>query len=82
MRFKCSNLKEPKHTDLVSCVGWMSPDDVISIADDHKILKWNLVNAETAEVSELPGDFHPTDMHWFPRGQAGANPAGNTCFMK
>ncbi len=43
MRLKTSNLKDPKHSDLVSCVSWMSPDDVISIADDHKILKWNLV---------------------------------------
>ena len=37
MRFKTSNLKEPKHSELVSCVSWASPDDVISIADDHKV---------------------------------------------
>ena len=37
MRFKTSNLKEPKHTELVSCASWASPDDVISIADDHKV---------------------------------------------
>ena len=47
MRFKTSALKESKHTDLVSCVAWMSPDDVISIGDDKKILKWNLVQSET-----------------------------------
>lgn len=70
MRFKTSNLKEAKHSDLVSCVSWMSPDDVISIADDHKILKWNLVSAETQPFAELPQDFHPTDVHWLPKGQA------------
>ena len=47
MRFKTSALKESKHTELVSCVAWMSTDDVISISDDKKILKWNLVNSET-----------------------------------
>ena len=68
MRFKTSALKEAKHTELVSCVAWMSPDDVISIGDDHKILKWNLVNSETKDLTELPQDFHPTDIHWYPRG--------------
>jgi WD40 repeat protein len=47
MRFKTSALKESKHTELVSCVAWMSTDDVVSISDDKKILKWNLVNSET-----------------------------------
>ena len=70
MRFKTSTLKEPKHTELVSCVSWMGPDDVVSIGDDAKILKWNLVSAETQPVATLPDGFHPTDMHWFPRSQA------------
>lgn len=73
MRFKTSALKEAKHKDLVSCVAWMSPDDVISIADDGKVIKWNLVNSETKDVTDLPNDFHPTDMHWFPRG-SGSGP--------
>ena len=51
MRFKTSNIKEAKHTELVSCVGWASPDDVISIGDDHQILRWNLVSAETVKVA-------------------------------
>ena len=42
MRFKTSNLKEPKHTDLVSCVSWLSPDDVVSAGDDRRLNKWNL----------------------------------------
>ena len=39
MRLKTSTLKEPKHENLVSAVGWVSSDDVISVADDHKVLK-------------------------------------------
>ena len=137
MRFKTSNLKEAKHTDLVSCVGWGSPDDVISAGDDSKIyrlshwsfftrrsfnhsfpipisssiiiriemldhrlyaklwllkalkignnfdyknryslfrininiFRWNLVTTETHLLAELPADFHPTDMQWFPTSQ-------------
>ena len=69
MRFKTSNLKEPKHADLVSCVSWLSPDDVVSAGDDRRLNKWNLVSGETTLVGELPEDFHPTDMHMFPRGQ-------------
>merc|ERR1712051_697397 len=46
----------------------MSTDDVVSISDDKKILKWNLVNSETKDLGELPQDFHPTDIHWYPRG--------------
>ncbi len=76
MRLKTSNLKDAKHGDLVSCVSWMSPDDVVSIADDRKILKWNLVTAETAQMGELPEGSHPTDMSWFPRGQPGAGGGG------
>ena len=87
MRFKTSNLREACHTELVSCVGWASPDDVYSVADDHQILRWNLVSAETQkvfsvmpsrfpysqlQVLELPDDFYPTDMHWIPRGGGGA----------
>ena len=88
MRFKTSNLRESCHTELVSCVGWASPDDVYSVADDHQILRWNLVSAETQKVKfkkntqqdvylmfqvlELPDDFYPTDMHWIPRGGGGA----------
>ena len=87
MRFKTSNLREACHTELVSCVGWASPDDVYSVADDHQILRWNLVSAETQkvfsvmpsrfpnsilQVLELPEDFYPTDMHWIPRGGGGA----------
>ncbi len=78
MRFKTSNLKEPKHADLVSCVSWLSPDDVVSIGDDRKINRWNLVSGETALIAELPEDFHPTDMHTFPRGHGAGGGGGSS----
>ena len=63
--------QEAKHQELVSCVAWISPDEVLSIADDGKILKWNLVNGETKDFADLNNDFHPTDIHWYPRASFG-----------
>ncbi|XP_052215553.1 intraflagellar transport protein 80 homolog isoform X1 [Dreissena polymorpha] len=71
MRLKTSLQKEPKHTELVSCVGWTTPEELYSGADDHLILRWNLVNNETASLVKLPDDVFPTDMHWFPKAATG-----------
>lgn len=70
MRLKTTLLKEAKHTELVSCVGWTSPDEVYSVADDHKILRWNLLTNECAVLSTLPEDICPTDMQWFPKANS------------
>lgn len=72
MRLKTTLQKEPKHTELVSSVGWTTPDEVFSCGDDHHIYKWNLINNETSSVLKLPDDVYPTDMHWFPKGLSGA----------
>lgn len=67
MRLKTSLLKEPKHKELVSCVGWISADELFSCSEDHQILKWNLLTSETSLVAKLPDDFYPVDLHWFPK---------------
>ncbi|XP_077344190.1 intraflagellar transport protein 80 homolog isoform X1 [Lithobates pipiens] len=67
MRLKTSLLKEPKHKELVSCVGWTSADELYSCSDDHQIMKWNLLNGETSLVVKLPDDTYPIDLHWFPK---------------
>uniref|UniRef100_U3JF83 Intraflagellar transport 80 n=1 Tax=Ficedula albicollis TaxID=59894 RepID=U3JF83_FICAL len=71
MRLKTSLLKEPKHKDLVSCVGWTTADELYSCSDDHQIMKWNPVTSETTRVVKLPDDVYPLDLHWFPRGIGG-----------
>ncbi|XP_069692429.1 intraflagellar transport protein 80 homolog isoform X2 [Periplaneta americana] len=76
MRFKTSLLKEPKHSDLVGCVGWNNTEEVYSCGDDHVILKWNLVTKETIKVADLPNELYPTDLHWFPRGQVAGKKQG------
>ncbi|XP_062833582.1 intraflagellar transport protein 80 homolog isoform X2 [Anolis carolinensis] len=71
MRLKISLLKEPKHKELVSCVGWTTADELYSCSDDHQIIKWNLLNGETTQVVKLPDDFYPIDLHWFPKNLGG-----------
>uniref|UniRef100_A0A8C6VHX1 Intraflagellar transport 80 n=1 Tax=Naja naja TaxID=35670 RepID=A0A8C6VHX1_NAJNA len=71
MRLKISLLKEPKHKELVSCVGWTTADELYSCSDDHQIIKWNLLNGETAQVVKLPDDIYPLDLHWFPKSLGG-----------
>ncbi|XP_018019947.1 intraflagellar transport protein 80 homolog [Hyalella azteca] len=78
MRFKISLQDKPRHSDLVSCVGWMTPDELYSCGDDHQLLRWSLLNAETSKVADLPAEVFPLEMHWMPRsaiqgGKAGAD---------
>lgn len=41
--------------------------------DDHKLLKWNLVNSECMVITTFPDDFYPTGMHLFPKVSVGGN---------
>lgn len=67
MRFKTYLGKEPRHSDIVSCVAWHTTDEVLSCSDDHEVLIWHLVTNETTKLLTLPNDLFPTDMHIFPR---------------
>uniref|UniRef100_A0A671U1G4 Intraflagellar transport 80 homolog (Chlamydomonas) n=1 Tax=Sparus aurata TaxID=8175 RepID=A0A671U1G4_SPAAU len=67
MRLKTSLLQEPKHKELVSCVGWTTADELYSCSEDHQILRWNLLTSETNLVVKLPDDIYPIDLHWFPK---------------
>ncbi|XP_060053560.1 intraflagellar transport protein 80 homolog isoform X2 [Erinaceus europaeus] len=67
MRLKISLLKEPKHQELVSCVGWTTAEELYSCSDDHQIVKWNLLTSETTQIVKLPDDIYPIDLHWFPK---------------
>ncbi|XP_066097692.1 intraflagellar transport protein 80 homolog isoform X3 [Saccopteryx bilineata] len=67
MRLKISLLKEPKHQELVSCVGWTTAEELYSCSDDHQIVKWNLLTSETSQIVKLPDDIYPIDLHWCPK---------------
>ncbi|XP_025144829.2 intraflagellar transport protein 80 homolog isoform X2 [Bubalus bubalis] len=67
MRLKISLSKEPKHQELVSCVGWTTAEELYSCSDDHQIVKWNLLTGETSQIVKLPDDIYPIDLHWFPK---------------
>ncbi|XP_048361821.1 intraflagellar transport protein 80 homolog isoform X2 [Sphaerodactylus townsendi] len=71
MRLKTFLLKEPKHKELVSCVGWTTADELYSCSEDHQIMKWNLLTGEAVQVVKLPDDIYPIDLHWFPKSVGG-----------
>lgn len=80
MRLKTSLLKEPKHRELVSCVGWTSADELYSCSDDHQILKWNLLSNDTSVVVKLQDEIYPIDLHWFPKTVSGKKQAAAEIF--
>jgi intraflagellar transport protein 80 len=47
----------------VSCVGWLSTEELISCGDDHQLLLWNVSTHEATKVCDLPKDLYPTDLH-------------------
>ena len=59
MRFKVTLGKKAIHSELVSCVGWTTADELFSCADDHKVLKINLISDESKEVSLWRVDPYP-----------------------
>ncbi|XP_076064271.1 intraflagellar transport protein Oseg5 [Oratosquilla oratoria] len=81
MRFKISLQNKPKHTDFVTCVGWMNADEVVSSGDDHQLLQWNLLNSETTKVSDLPDEVFPIDLHWIPKAGVQKGKVGSEVFL-
>ncbi|CAF0748911.1 unnamed protein product [Adineta ricciae] len=56
-----------RHYGRVDCIGWMSPDDLYSIGEDHIIYKYNGAQNELSKIGELEQDLYALDMHWLPR---------------
>ncbi|XP_077053458.1 intraflagellar transport protein 80 homolog [Siphateles boraxobius] len=80
MRLKTSLLKEPKHRELVSGVGWTSADELYSCSDDHQILRWNLLSNDTSVLVKLQDHIYPIDLHWLPKTLSGKKQAGAEVF--
>ncbi|XP_064614881.1 intraflagellar transport protein 80 homolog [Liolophura sinensis] len=81
MRFETTLQKEPKHSELVSGVGWTSPDELYTAADDFKILKWNLLTSETTTLMKLPPEVFPTSIQWSPKGSGGSKKGTSDVFI-
>ncbi|RXG60139.1 Intraflagellar transport protein 80-like protein [Armadillidium vulgare] len=80
MRFKITLGNRPKHTDVVTGVGWMSPDEVYTCGDDHILYQWNLLSNETNKVAEF-GGLYPTELHWLPKGLTQRNKISADTFL-
>ncbi|KAH7708444.1 WD40 repeat [Aphelenchoides avenae] len=73
MKLKVNVPKAPKHTEPVLGLGWLNSDEVISCADDHQLLKWNMSKAEPTELVAFKGNIFPTSMQFIPRHGRQAN---------
>ncbi|XP_071949361.1 intraflagellar transport protein 80 homolog [Antedon mediterranea] len=71
MRFKTTLAKEPKHSELVSCVAWTTSEQLFSCGDDHQVLKWSQLSDETSVLVKLAEEIYATDIHFFPKSIAG-----------
>uniref|UniRef100_A0A915Q7B6 Intraflagellar transport protein 80 homolog n=1 Tax=Setaria digitata TaxID=48799 RepID=A0A915Q7B6_9BILA len=70
MRLKVTIAREPKHDDSVLAVAWIGSDELVSVGDDHRVLKWNLMTSDVQVLIHLPSSLYPTDMQWFPNSYA------------
>ncbi|RWS22795.1 hypothetical protein B4U80_04886, partial [Leptotrombidium deliense] len=48
-------------------VGWVTPEEVITCGDDHKLIFWNALSNEAIKTIDLPQTLFPTDLHCFPK---------------
>ncbi|VDM93081.1 unnamed protein product, partial [Litomosoides sigmodontis] len=64
MRLKVTVAREATHGDSVIAVAWIKSDELVSVGDDQKVLKWNLVNNDVQVLMHLPSSLYPTDMQW------------------
>lgn len=64
-------MKDNKHKELVSCVGWLNADEVFTAGDDLHVVKSNQLSGESTVAVQLGKDVHATDLHWFPKSVGG-----------
>jgi WD40 repeat protein len=58
MKFKIKKSGDrPKHTELVSTVGWLNDNELYSIGDDNQICKWDINGEPVSYLSFM----HLTD---------------------
>ncbi|XP_063699829.1 intraflagellar transport protein 80 homolog [Culicoides brevitarsis] len=71
MKFKTYLSKEIKYKGTLSCIGWVSNEEVYSTTDDHQLYKWSASTRDAVQVAKLPDDFLPSDLHWLLRTAGG-----------
>lgn len=49
--------------------------------DDHALMKWNFLLNEVVKVSQLPDDFFPISLHWFPKSGGSARKSGSDLLL-
>ncbi|KAI8620753.1 WD40-repeat-containing domain protein [Chytriomyces sp. MP71] len=82
MRLKTHHDAQPRHSDIVSCVGWTGNNELFSCGDDQRMQRWNgdgdYIGQASCAIfdgsnpkSSIAGNLNAppvfiTDIHWFP----------------
>ncbi|CAB3409258.1 unnamed protein product [Caenorhabditis bovis] len=69
MKLKLVSSRSFRHHESVYAVGWSGPEQILSIGDDHQLLRTNTTTNETTLVANMDENFFPTTLHMFPRPQ-------------
>lgn len=69
MRLKVTELQNNQHVQMVTGVGWTTGNQLLTTADDKKVLRWNLNGEFVGNV--LTTNSHPTFLSWCPRLSGG-----------
>lgn len=49
-KFGLSNTNLLKHTEAVTSIGWINSDEILSIGDDHQLLRWNINSGKAQNI--------------------------------
>jgi len=74
MRLKIAKEEQPKHTSIVSAVGWVKTGkqyELLSCGDDQQVWKWHVEGSPISKVTSL--DTYCTAMAWMPNGKGTDN---------
>ena len=53
MKFKIKRLERPRHTDLVSSLGWSNSGELFTVSDDMTIAKWDMNGEYDSKIMEI-----------------------------
>ncbi|CAI5455053.1 unnamed protein product [Caenorhabditis angaria] len=70
MKLKLASSRNFRHNDMIGGVGWLGPELILSVADDHNFMITNTATNETQPLMKMNDNFYPTSLHMFPRSQS------------
>jgi len=67
---KTKQLEKPKHSNIVTAVGWTSTNELFSCSDDMSLFSWDINGEPHTKILDL--EIQVTDMAWQPAARGSA----------